>query len=52
MRKIALALLALVINLSLFSCTKGTLAEEEVVLQACCGDDDGDIPPPPPPPDN
>jgi len=50
MRKIALALLAVVINLSLFSCTKDALAEEEVVLQACCGDS-GDIPPPPPPPE-
>lgn len=47
MNKLILGLMAIVINISLFSCTKETLAEEEILLQGCCGDG-ADIPPPPP----
>lgn len=50
MKKIVLAFLAVVVNMSMFSCDKDAIAEDEVVIQACCGGDDGDIPPPPPPP--
>lgn len=48
MKKLLLAVLALVLNVFLFSCTTDSIAEEEIEVQACCGDDEH-IPPPPPP---
>ena len=49
MKKIALILFTVFLNLGLFSCTPQAISEEINNEQACCGDD-GHIPPPPPPP--
>jgi len=49
MKKVYILLLAIVLNIALYSCTKPGVAEEGFLIEACCGDD-GDIPPPPPPP--
>jgi len=49
MKKIALILFTVSINMGLFSCTPQAISEEVKSTQACCGDD-GYIPPPPPPP--
>lgn len=51
MRKIIIALMALVCNMFLFSCTSDTVTEEEILYenQATEGDD-GQVNPPPPPP--
>jgi len=47
MKKTALILFTVFLNICLFSCTPQSLTED-VAPQACCGDD-GDIPPGPPP---
>jgi len=49
MKKIALLLVTVFLNLGLFSCTPETVAEQSNPL-ACC-DEEGNIPPPPPPPE-
>jgi hypothetical protein len=49
MKKIAIIIFAVFLNMGLFSCTPQSITEDLQTPQACCGDD-GDIPPPPPPP--
>jgi hypothetical protein len=50
MKKIALILLTVLLNMGVFSCTPQAISEELKNTQACCGDV-GNFPPPPPPPD-
>ena len=52
MKKIALIILTVILNISTFSCTPDSVSEigELTDVQACCGDDEHFPPPPPPPP--
>ena len=50
MKKLMLVVLALVLNLCLFSCSKPDISEGIIETEACCGDDNHLPPPPPPPP--
>lgn len=51
MKKVYLAVLALILNMFLFSCTTDNVAETEEVYRTLATEgDDGDIKPPPPPP--
>lgn len=48
MKKIALIILTVFLNIGIQSCTPQELNEN--TQQACCGDDGEILPPPPPPP--
>tara|TARA_R110002072_G_scaffold59514_3_gene151573 strand:- start:11875 stop:12042 length:168 start_codon:yes stop_codon:yes gene_type:complete len=53
MKRIALILFTVFLNIGLFSCTPDALVNGTTTsTQACCGDDDHTPPPPPPPPPN
>ncbi|SDE36122.1 hypothetical protein [Ulvibacter litoralis] len=47
MKKLALILFTVSLNLGLFSCSPQAISEDTNAPQACCGED-GHIPPPPP----
>jgi hypothetical protein len=49
MKKTAIIMFSMLLNLGLFSCTPQDINEELQTEQACCGED-GNFPPPPPPP--
>ena len=50
MKKVFLAILALVFNMFLFSCEKDSIAESETLFETQATEgDDGNAPPPPPP---
>ncbi|WP_182835560.1 hypothetical protein [Flagellimonas lutimaris] len=50
MKKIHLALLAVVFNMFLFSCAKEDVADTEMLFQTVATEGDDENPPPPPPP--
>tara|TARA_R110000765_G_scaffold295818_3_gene390982 strand:- start:12453 stop:12617 length:165 start_codon:yes stop_codon:yes gene_type:complete len=54
MKKVMIAVMALVFNMFLFSCTDDSVTEVDSLydIQATEGDDGNPPPPPPPPPDN
>ncbi|SMC35268.1 hypothetical protein [Cellulophaga tyrosinoxydans] len=52
MKKVFIAVLAIVLNTFLFSCTKDTSTQSDLIYETNATEgDDGDIKPPPPPPD-
>ncbi len=49
MRKLALIIFTVSLNLGLFSCTPQSITEgSDATYQDCCGDDEHTPPPPPP----
>jgi len=51
MKRIFIAVLALVLNTFLFSCDSESLVEDESFYETLATEgDDGNVPPPPPPP--
>ena len=52
MKKVFIAILAIVLNTFLFSCTKDTSSQNDSIYETQATEgDDGQIKPPPPPPD-
>jgi len=52
MKKFALIIFTVFLNMALYSCTPQAMNEDVKAPQACCGEDEHIPPPPPPPPDN
>ncbi len=52
MKKIYLAVLAVVFNMFLFSCTNEDVADTEAFYHTVATEGDDENPPPPPPPDD
>lgn len=50
MRKVFLAIMAVVLNMFLFSCDKGDIAEDESIYKTIATEGDDGNPPPKPPP--
>jgi hypothetical protein len=50
MKKVMIALMALVFNMFLFSCDKGNVAEDESLYETLATEGDDGNPPPKPPP--
>ncbi|WP_291871691.1 hypothetical protein [Maribacter sp.] len=50
MKKVMIAVMALVFNTFLFSCTSDSIADTDTLYETQATEgDDGDVPPPPPP---
>ncbi|WP_228236836.1 hypothetical protein [Allomuricauda sp. M10] len=50
MKKVYLALLAVILNMFLFSCTQDDVADTEMLYHTVATEGDDEDPPPPPPP--
>lgn len=50
MKKVFLAVLAVIFNMFLFSCTKDSIAESETLFETMATEGDDGNPPPKPPP--